>query len=68
MIKAEYDREQCGISCTLKVHCKPELQAELLLLLNECFKHEPDATLDVIDDFMNILKEKIKNESTDRAD
>lgn len=23
MIKAEYDREQCGISCTLKVHCKP---------------------------------------------
>lgn len=63
MIKAEYDHKKHGISIIMKCHCIPVIKAELLFIINACFEQEPDATLDVIKDFMNVLKENMQHDS-----
>lgn len=63
MIKAEYDlKNHCQV-CEIHCHCSEELKADLLRIITQCFKSAPGDTIDVIEDFMNILKESMQHDS-----
>lgn len=62
MIKAEYNKMH-GVEVIIDCHCIPELKIELLSILTAFYKNAPEVALDVIEDYVNFLKENREHDS-----